>query len=285
MKKYISLGLVFVAVLLIMAMIIRRSNDLEEVYDGFSQQVEHDNPPVSVNNIEQQEFRLEIPCNEDILEEYILAKQSFTVSFNPKTIIPNWVAYELTADETDGPWTRKGLNFTPDPNYDGPQADHSDYKGSGYSRGHLAPAGDMKWDSVAMLESFYYTNCIPQDEKLNNGKWNQLEIKTRSWAQQYGKVFVVTGPVFYQSDTLRIGPHGIAVPHACFKALLAHKEIGYTSIAFVMRNGGETRSMSECAITVDELEALLGLDLFCNLPDELEESVESKMVMEDWIIR
>lgn len=62
----------------------------------------------------------------------------------------------------------------------------------------------------------------------------------------------------------------------CFRVLI---------LFFVMRNGGETRSMSECAITVDELEALLGLDLFCNLPDELEESVESKMVMEDWIIR
>lgn len=73
----------------------------------------------------------------------------------------------------------------PDPDYDGAQADHADYKGSGYSRGHLVPAGDMKWDSLAMVESFYFTNCIPQETKFNNGKWNQLEEKTRRWAKQF----------------------------------------------------------------------------------------------------
>ncbi len=234
-------------------------------------------------NHHREEVKLEQP--QLLKSDILLNHTAYTLSFNPNTLTANWVAYELTANETDGPWTRKGLNFMPDPNYDGIQADHGDYKGSGYSRGHLAPAGDMKWDSIAMLESFYYTNCIPQDEKLNNGKWNQLEMKTRSWAQQYGKVFVVTGPIFFQSDTLRIGPHGIAVPHACFKALLAPTETSYTAIAFVMQNGEEKRSVRECAITVDELEALLGLDLFCNLPDELEKSVESKMVLEDWIIR
>ena len=143
----------------------------------------------------------------------------------------------------------------------------------------------MKWDSIAMVESFYFTNCIPQDEALNNGKWNQLENKTRQWARKYGRVFVVTGPVFYQTDTIRIGSHGVAVPHACFKALLAPKDKGYTALAFIMKNGGEDRSVKECAVTVDELEMLLGLDLFCNLPDELEEPVERKIVWDDWNIR
>ena len=106
----------------------------------------------------------------------------------------------------------------PDPDCYEKQADNDDYRNSGYSRGHLAPAGDMKWDSVAMLESFYFTNCIPQDAALNNGKWNQLEMKTRSWAQQYGKVYVVCGPVYQSDDTLRIGHNEVAVPDACFKA-------------------------------------------------------------------
>ena len=225
-------------------------------------------------------------CQPQLIQSDILLNHTaYTINYNPKTLVPNWVAYELTAEETDGPWTRKGLNFIPDPDYDGIQADHSDYKGSGYSRGHLAPAGDMKWDSIAMLESFYYTNCIPQDEALNNGKWNQLENKTRQWAKEYGRLFVVTGPVFYQSDTLKIGSHGVAVPHACFKALLAPTETNYTAIAFVMKNGEEKRSMKECAIPVDELEAIIGLDLFCNLPDKIDESIESIIVWDDWNIR
>ena len=173
----------------------------------------------------------------------------------------------------------------PDPYCHSRQADHEDYRNSGYSRGHLAPAGDMKWDSVAMVESFYFTNCIPQDKELNNGRWNQLEMKTRAWAKEYGRVYVVSGPAFWDDDTLRIGHNGVAVPDACFKALLIPVDEGYSAVAFLMQNGGEERSLRDCAVSVDELESLLGLDLFCNLPDDKEDEVESKVVWEDWSIR
>ncbi len=156
--------------------------------------------------------------------ENVLSHSAYTVSYNPSTLTANWVAYELTADETDGPWSRKGLRFMPDPDYNGPQPDNDDYRNSGFARGHLAPAGDMKWDSLAMVESFYFTNCIPQETKFNNGKWNQLEEKTRRWAKQYGKVYIVCGPAYLNEDTLRIGHNGVAVPDACFKALLVPKK-------------------------------------------------------------
>lgn len=211
-------------------------------------------------------------------------RSTYIVLYISRTLIANWVAYELTTEETNGPWTRKGLRFMPDPNCHSRQADHEDYRNSGYSRGHLAPAGDMKWDSVAMVESFYFTNCIPQDKELNNGRWNQLEMKTRAWAKEYGRVYVVSGPVFWDDDTLRIGHNGVAVPDACFKALLIPVDEGYSAVAFLMQNGGEERSLRDCAVSVDELESLLGLDLFCNLPDDKEDEVESKVVWEDWSI-
>ena len=220
-----------------------------------------------------------------MVDEQIMAKRGYTVSFNPNTKLPNWVAYELTADETDGPWTRKGLRFVPDPYYKGEQADREDYRNSGYSHGHLAPAGDMKWDSLAMIESFYYTNCIPQDANLNTGKWHQLEEKTRKLAREYGNVYIVTGPVIQYDSVKRIGYHGIAVPVACYKALLIRNKERYSAIGFVMLNGGEQRSMKECACTVDELEALLGLNMFYNLPDDIEEGVESTVTWGDWNLR
>jgi len=216
------------------------------------------------------------------LYDSVVFHYAYSLSFNSKTLIPNWVAYELTADETEGLWTRKGLRFMPDPNCHSKQADNADYHNSGYSRGHLAPAGDMKWDSVAMLESFYFTNCIPQDKELNNGRWNQLEMKTRSLAKQYGRVYVVCGPAFLDDDTLRIGHNGVAVPDACFKALLVPTSKGYSAIAFLMRNGGEERSVKECAMTVDDLEVMIGLDLFCNLSDEIENLIERIIIWEDW---
>ena len=217
--------------------------------------------------------------------DFIITHSAYIVSYNYNTLTANWVAYELTADETDGSWSRKGLRFIPDPNCHSKQADNDDYRNSGYSRGHLAPAGDMKWDSVAMLESFYFTNCIPQDKELNNGRWNQLEMKVRSLAKEYGKVYVVCGPAFLNEDTLRIGHNGVAVPDACFKALLVPASKGYSAIAFLMHNGGEERSVKECAMTVDELETIVGLDLFCNLPDDIENAVEGKVSWEDWKLK
>lgn len=228
----------------------------------------------------RKEKKLELP--KPTQSDIVIQHSAYTVSYNPQTLIANWVAYELTADETDGPWSRKGLRFMPDPDYDGVQADHADYKGSGYSRGHLAPAGDMKWDSLAMVESFYFTNCIPQETKFNNGKWNQLEEKTRRWAKQYGRVYIVCGPAYLNDDTLRIGHNGVAVPDACFKALLVPKEGDYTAIAFLMQNGGEERPLMDCALTVDELESLLSMDFFCNLHDRIENRVESVVIPDDW---
>ena len=214
--------------------------------------------------------------------EEIIFHSAYTVSYNPKTLISNWVAYEITAEETDGPWTRKGLRFMPDPDCKSRQADNNDYRNSGYSRGHLAPAGDMKWDSVAMVESFYFTNCIPQDKELNNGRWNQLEMKVRTWAKEYGRVYIVCGPAFLNMDTLRIGHNKVAVPDACFKALLIPTSTSYSAIAFVMRNGEEKRNLKECSCTIDQLETLLGLDLFYNLPDRIETEVESSICWFNW---
>lgn len=223
---------------------------------------------------------LELPNS--VRDELLIQHYAYTVSYNTRTLTANWVAYELTADETDGPWSRKGLNFFPDPFCNERQANHNDYRNSGYSRGHLAPAGDMKWDSIAMLECFYFTNCIPQDASLNTGKWNQLEEQTRRWARQYGKVYVICGPLYFNDEPLRIGFNGVAVPDACFKALLTPKDNGYSAIAFIMRNGGEERPVAECVYTVDELELILSMDLFFNLPNEQEEAIESAVIWEDW---
>ena len=228
----------------------------------------------------RKEKKLELP--KPTQSDIVIQHSAYTVSYNPQTLTANWVAYELTAEETDGPWSRKGLRFMPDPDYDGPQPDNDDYRNSGFARGHLAPAGDMKWDSLAMVESFYFTNCMPQDIPFNNGKWNQLEEKTRRWAKQYGRVYVVCGPAYLGDDTLRMGHNGVAVPDACFKALLVPQGESYSAIAFLMKNGGEDRPLAACACTVDELESLLSRDFFCDLPDRTEKTVEAVVHWEDW---
>lgn len=211
-------------------------------------------------------------------EGFLIEYEGYTVSYNPETKIPVWVKYDLSADETDGPYTRKGKNFKQDAYVPLPQAHSDDYRNSGWSKGHMAPAADFKWSENAMKESFYYTNCCPQDESLNSGQWSTLENKVRNWAEQFGNVTVVTGPIIGKNINGTIGENQVVIPDALFKAILADNQ----AIAFVMYNRSSNANMQKCAMSVNQLEKISGLDLFQELNDNIEESIESTYSLKYW---
>lgn len=212
-------------------------------------------------------------------KEYpIISYSAYEVMYNPEYKIPRWVRYELLASETDGVWSRKGLKFTPDPSVSFPQADDHDYRGSGWSRGHMAPAGDFKWSSTAMIETFFFTNCCPQDQAMNSGQWHTLEKKVRDWANRYGSLTVYTGPIVLDNAYGTIGYNKVVVPDAFFKAILA----GEQSIAFVMYNHNNNENMQKCAMSVDDLEALTGIDFFTEQVDDFENQVEATYNLKNW---
>ncbi len=129
----------------------------------------------------------------------VLQYQSIRVNFNPSLRIPNCVAYELTAtmvDMADAPGheNRKNYNYARDPKVK-ECPENWEYRGSGYSRGHMAPAMDMRWDKTAMAQCFYMTNMCPQDTKLNNDHWRVLEEKVHRWAKRDKRILVFTGPI------------------------------------------------------------------------------------------
>ena len=208
----------------------------------------------------------------------VIVYLGYSVSYNKDRKIPNWVSYELLASETDGPYSRKGKNFRQDPSLRLPQAEDNDYRNSGWSRGHMAPAGDFKWSDDAMWDTFYFTNCCPQDQSLNAGQWSTLEKKVRDWANRFGSVRVVTGPLVWDNSYGTIGYNKVVVPDAFFKAVLA----GEQSIAFVMYNKSENENMQKCAMSVDQLEELSGIDFFADLDEFLESKVESTYSLRNW---
>lgn len=226
---------------------------------------------------------MELPSHSD--KDCIIEYNGYIVSYDETSRIPAWVAYELTADEANGTIGRSGKNFRPDDRVKVVQADNYDYRGSGWSRGHMAPAGDFKWDDGAMWDTFFYTNCCPQDEKLNNGSWNVLENKVRTWARQFGSVYVVTGPIIGQNENGMIGTHQITVPDAFFKAILVHKEESYHGIAFMMFNNSMTQRIPERYLSINDLEKITGLDFFPALDDSIEEEVEGTVELDFWRIR
>ncbi len=219
-------------------------------------------------------------------QDLVIRHDGFVLSYDADARIPKWVAYELTAEETNGDAERDELIFRMDPSYNRTQAMREDYYDSGWTKGHMACAGDFKWDSDAMEETFYLTNICPQNEELNKGDWNYLERQCRNWARKYGMVWIVCGPIVGTNRYGTIGDRDVVVPDAFFKAVLAPgKKNGYQSIAFVMGNDAKRYYLDKCSMSVNELEKRLGFDFFTALPDDVEESVENQYRPADWGIR
>lgn len=205
--------------------------------------------------------------------EQIIRHSGYIVSYNPDWLIPNWVAYELTPDEAAGEVPR-GKKFVPDPLVEGRSAVHRDYTNSGYDRGHMAPAADMKWSVAAMEESFYLSNICPQDHNLNGGDWHDLEKAVRNLAFSGDTIYVICGPLMSE-NFLRIGENGVAVPAAFFKILAKRGSNGYEAIAFVMPNRAGSKKLPEYAMSVDDLEILSETDFFAEMPPRLEKKAEA----------
>lgn len=213
--------------------------------------------------------------------EELLRYKGFTVSFNPKTHQPNWVGWELLASEADGRHPRT-QSFAQDPDVEG-CATPQDYRYSGFDRGHMAPAGDMKWDVRAMDESFLMTNICPQAGDLNRGAWNKLEEKCRQRARRDSAIVIVCGPVFGKTGaSMLIGPTGVAVPQGFFKVVLSPYADPPRAIGFLMPNGPVPGGMQKCAVSVDSVESVTGIDFFSALPDAVEKEVESQCDFHSW---
>ncbi|MEM7231136.1 MAG: DNA/RNA non-specific endonuclease [Planctomycetota bacterium] len=187
-----------------------------------------------------------------------------------------WVAYVLEAEELVARAKRRD-NFRSDPAVRTGSAELSDYRRSGFDRGHLAPARDMAFSARTMSESFFLSNMSPQVPAFNRGIWSRLERQVRQWAKDEGSLVVVTGPIFNGRER-KIGPNGVSVPHRFYKVILDYEPPEVKAIGFILLNEGSSRPLSSFAVPVDEVERLTGLDFFAALPDYQEEQLESQ----DW---
>ncbi len=224
----------------------------------------------------------------------ILTRIAYLVSYNSETRIPNWVSWRLTKEHTDGPYSRAGVpyydengsafgignvstetiknGYFMDLDSDEPRQSLSDWsRDYNMSHGHMCPAADNRWDKSAMNQSFLLTNMCPQDEKLNGGAWQKLEEKCRTWANKYGSIYIVAGPIFYSSPSRFLG--SIAIPDAFFKVVLC-LEGTPRAIGFLYKNDSSRQSMKDCACSVDSIEEATGYDFFYSIPDEIENEIE-----------
>ncbi|MBP1541935.1 MAG: DNA/RNA non-specific endonuclease [Prevotella sp.] len=212
--------------------------------------------------------------------EQMLERVGYVTSYNRRTKIPNWVGWKLTAEHTDGMVKRFG-GYLEDDEVPLPRATKADYRKSGWSHGHMCPAGDNKWDEEAMRQSNLLTNMCPQDRGLNSGVWNKIEQDCRKWARKYGEVYIVCGPVLLNRQHATIGRNKVVVPEAFFKVVLCLKGQP-KAIGFVIRNNGGTKRRDQFANTVDEVERITGIDFFPSLPDDIENAIEARASIREW---
>lgn len=214
------------------------------------------------------------------MKSQIIAHIGFTTSYNESWLIPNWVSYNLTKEKINGSIPRPKRSYEPDPMVKGKSAVHSDYSNSGYTRGHMAPAADMKWSVGAMNESFYLSNVCPQISELNGGVWEKLEKRIRALATE-STVYICCGPIVSQSP-LRIGENRIVVPDRFFKVICMQRKGKWQAVGFIFPNFPCKGSMFDYATSVDEVEKITGHDFFFNISDDIEASIESVWKMKDW---
>ena len=222
---------------------------------------------------------LEIPVMQSRTGGQLIKRKGYTLSYNADYKTPQWVAWELTKKETKGKEERTD-KFLPDPDVRGAKAYTGDYTKSGYDRGHMAPAADMKWSKQAMAESFYMSNICPQNPNLNRGDWNDLEEKSRQWAKKYGTVYITCGPVYDHSKPQRIGNNKVAVPDAFYKVILINDSKAPKAIGFLSPNKAGHKPLKKYIVTVDSVEKRTGIDFFPALPDDVENRIEAELAKE-----
>ena len=206
----------------------------------------------------------------------------------PEKRQPAWVAYVLTRDEVKKKVVGRSDKFTRDREVlqrGWICADDSDYKRSGYDRGHLVPSADRDDSARENRATFLYSNISPQRPRVNRYVWQDLESQVRRWAIMYDSLCVVTGGVLKEDGKpmKTIGPNQIAVPNYFYKVLLAKYRDSYYAIGFIIPNTDDANSdFKRYTVSVDKVEEVTGIDFFPALPDSIEKEVEGAVKKQFW---
>jgi endonuclease G len=239
-----------------------------------------------------EDYTYEIPVASEVSNRFYLPEWDtaevihhsfYSLAYNEEHEQADWIAYELTREQLKVPNVEREREFRRDDDIPTGSAFHRDYTRSGYTRGHLAPAGDMAFSVKAMEESFFMSNMSPQVEAFNRGIWRELEENIRDWAYADEHLYIVTGPVLRQGVITKIGDSGVGVPKYYYKVVLDIEGRNQKGIGFIIPNERSELPLENYAVTIDSVEQFTGFDFFGDLMDDaLEEVIESQFKPSQW---
>lgn len=215
--------------------------------------------------------------------------RNYTYAWDYENLVAPWVAYPLST------WTIGSGKRTDAWGLDPSLPEKYQpvlYRGfgGGYDRGHQLPSAD-RLNYAANVTTFYGTNMTPQRSELNQHSWANLESKVRSWASRADTCYVVTGCITKGSTKTARDNEGkkVTVPTHYYKAVLRYSKnstfghSGYIACAILLEHKGygDNNNFKPYAMSIDELEKKIGIDLFANLPAAIGEDAAAKVEAED----
>jgi len=237
----------------------------------------------------------------------VLENKGFVVGYNAQLKIPAWVQYRLTKEQSEIEVLERTNSFNEDlalPS--SARAIEADYDvvRPEYVAGHMAPARDMLWSVQAEAESNLFSNIAPQIGTGYNGSvWVRIEHGVRRWVKVREDLTIITGPVFEarphvqplgrQPETDRqmlynvVGQNDVAVPTGFFKIIVDMRNLDSPDVLAFMVPHFETvdsheREIDQYLCSVDEIEAMTGLDFLTGLPSAVQEDVEALVAQGSW---
>lgn len=221
---------------------------------------------------------------------------NYAYAYLPQSFHSRWVAFRFDAQTRPKVVQRKSYNVKPqyprDPKLPTAWAIPSDLSfGRGYDHGHLVASADRVFSREANDQTFYMGNMSPQLSSFNQQYWNGLEELVQNLGRDAGfadTLYVVKGGALSPLSQYGYAANGrMPIPHHYFMALLKVKNGVYSSIGFWLEHKnygkkGQAKEMGVHAVKISDLERLTGIDFFHNLPDAVEQRVESSLTLSAW---
>ncbi len=242
--------------------------------------------------------RLEIPklkggvVNRFLVKKLSSGEVNFCIEWDIAKKAQRWTAFRWDNTNSGG-YIKREDNFIEDTDIpEEYRTTYENYRGSGYTRGHICASAD-RWNSLeANRQTFLYSNMQPQLYSFNGGIWANMEMKVRSWntADFRDTLYVVKGgTIDHNSDIIEHTSTGLLVPKYFFMAILCKNKStvneGYKAIGFYLEHRSfyeDEKTLSPYIVSIDKLENLTGIDFFCNLPDRIENQVENNVTPAAW---
>lgn len=245
--------------------------------------------------------RLEVPAVTKTTNNTILIRTvpnygvNYIIEWDNQKRAQRWTAYQMYDGNSGSAWNRNnwlstewgGDPFQPDPDLPADiRTELSDYRGSGYTRGHIIPSADRLNSKEANEQTFYLSNMHPQKYAFNGapGVWGEMENFMRgNWNKRNFRdvLYVVKGGTI-RDGQIKEYVNSLLVPQYFFMATVCQIGNTYKGIAFWANHDEPDKTVKSCIISIDELETKTGIDFFCNLPDDIESAVEASVDYSFW---